>query len=175
MRKIAPALLVLALLLNLSACTADTPEESTSDAGTPTTTTTATPSTGNSTPPSHSDTGTTTGHSTGDAPTTSADKPASGLTTTTTTRPITVGTTGHIHRFTDSGKAATCTADGYSKKACACGETLSETLPALGHDFVLVSAQAAPPRESLPTVAAVASRNSTKPPRPPATALAIGR
>lgn len=143
MRRIAPALLALALLLNLSACTADTPEESTSDAGTPTSTTTAaTPSTGDSTPPSHSDTGTTTGRSTGDAPTTSADKPASGL-TTTTTRPITVGTTGHIHRFTDSGKAATCTADGYSKKACACGETLSETLPALGHDFVLVSAQAA--------------------------------
>ena len=39
--------------------------------------------------------------------------------------------------------AATCTADGSQKRVCSCGDTQTETIPALGHDLTLTPAKAA--------------------------------
>ena len=46
-------------------------------------------------------------------------------------------TEGHIHEYTETvEKAATCTDSGTSKYVCSiCGDTVSETVPALGHSF----------------------------------------
>ncbi len=41
----------------------------------------------------------------------------------------------HIHNFSENIKVATCTQDGLKTFSCVCGETKTETIPALGHDF----------------------------------------
>ena len=44
----------------------------------------------------------------------------------------------HTHAFVlETETAATCTAQGAKVYRCSCGETKTEVLPALGHDFAL--------------------------------------
>lgn len=41
----------------------------------------------------------------------------------------------HTHVYTTEHKDATCTADGYDKETCKCGDTKTTVIPALGHEW----------------------------------------
>ena len=56
--------------------------------------------------------------------------------------------TGHAYGNWIVDKAATCTVEGFQHKECACGDKVTETIKALGHDMIVVPAVAATCDES---------------------------
>ncbi len=136
MRRLFSALLVLAVLISLAGCTTGPVSlESTVNSDT-TNTTEGTPL------PTAGTTGKSS-HRTNTENITSSVSAHSKSSTTIGNSAFYTTTTGHIHRFVDNGKEPTCTAKGYAQKRCDCGVELSETLPALGHDYALASQKAA--------------------------------
>ncbi|MBO5228635.1 MAG: hypothetical protein J6B39_06560 [Lachnospiraceae bacterium] len=63
------------------------------------------------------------------------DTTSAPITTTEITTTPAPTTTTHTHSYTESIAEATCEADGIKTFICACGNTYTEVIPKLGHDY----------------------------------------
>ena len=71
--------------------------------------------------------------------------------------------TEHVHSFGEweAVKVATCTEDGTAERSCSCGEKETKTIPATGHEIVLLEAKSATCTEDGSTAGSMCSKCGT--------------